>query len=995
MTAALVMQDPQLLVPDFTPEHTLFLDFETYWDKDFTLRKVTTAAYVRDPRFEVILASVYDGEDTQWFEEWEFREWVGQVDWSKVALGAHNAQFDAFILSERYDVHPAVIFDTQSMAMSFGIEGGVSLKNLAVHFSVGAKGEEVHQTQGKHRRDFTPEEWQRYVDYCVNDTVLCSRIFDAMIEKGFPEPELWVIDATMKAFTEPKLLLDEPLARQFLEDERARKKGLLDRIDKDKSIISSSEKFAKELMAVGIEPPMKLSPKTGKYIHAFAKNDAGMMGLLEHEQDEVRWLAEARVAIKSTQSETRAERFLKLGANGQRLPVQLKYCGAHTTRHSASGKTNFQNLERTNKKNPMKGVLKKALIAPFGYKVVAADSGAIEARTNAWLAGHETLLDGFRQKRDLYSEMASDIFSRKVDRKNNPEDEVPGGLGKVCLAGDTLVLTERGWVPITEVCQTDRVWDGIEWVNHSGLIDQGVRTVLRSRGVAATPDHEILTEHGWVEWSEVLTQNSLFQSALDSAYSLPNGGSTAGFARDGTPSCCVIADGRVPFTGAMCFAEQVPGATDAREKKLPSRSKNTTGSTATLCLKTGTVSGFSIASHLASLAATTLKIVRTVTTAAEEFLSPLNGEPTGVSFFSMSELSSAGMTLPSTWIERITTAGTNRETSDSFLTPRTLKTGDRFLKCNGGFSPSRPKTQISEYKTRTYDLACAGPRMRFCVLTEAGPILVHNCILGCGYQMGWAKFADTLLKGPMGNPPIKIDLQLATSMGVDINRFFTNERKVRRARKILSRLTDEELLIHCAASEKIVQTYRKTNEPIVELWSMMEKVILTMAEAAPGEEFSFGPGDCLTVVRHGIILPNGLMLRYPGLRESGVEKDDALVVPNEDDEEQWLSDKPNFSYLGQYGKVRKKIYGGLLTENIVQALARVILTDQSLHIKAVTGEDWKLFTHDELGYVEPEPEAPAFLELLLQTMRTTPKWAPGLPLAVEGGFHSSYGLAKG
>lgn len=694
--SALPWLKPGLSIPGFTPTHTVFLDLETFWDKDFTLRRMTTVDYVRDPRFEVLMASVDDGEECVWFEEPAFREWTKTVDWSTIALGCHNTCFDGFVLAEHYDVHPAVLFDTLSMARSQGIEGGVSLDNLATHFGVGFKGHEVEQTQGKRRKDFTPEEWARYVLYCQNDTALCRRIFEAMMEQGFPESELWVIDQHLKLFTDPKLILDEDLAKQFLADERERKKGLLARIDKDKSIIQSSEKFANELRLVGVEPPVKLSPKTKKEIYAFAKDDAGMLELLEHENDEVRWLAEARVAMKSTQGETRAERFLRLGANGQRMPVMLNYYGAHTGRPSAGGKTNFTNLQRTNKKDPTKGMLKKSLIAEYKSKVVAADSGSIEARVNAWLSGHETLLDAFREKRDLYSEMASDVFGRKVDRKKNPEDELAGNLGK-------------------------------------------------------------------------------------------------------------------------------------------------------------------------------------------------------------------------------------------------------------------------------------------------------TAVLGCGFQMGWAKFAETLLKGPMGNPSIQITNEIAYSMGVDLEKFFANPAKVRKSRKIISRLSDVDLLVHCAAAEKIVRTYRNSNEPIVELWSLLEGVIQTMAEIGDTEEFTFGPDNCLTVVRHGIRLPNGMMLRYPGLREHVHEP--GLVAVDED--EQWRLEKKSYSYLGQYGKIRKSLYGGKLCENIVQALARIVVTDQMLHMKATTGRDISLFTYDELVYVEPDETAPWLLARLLETMKTPPSWAPGLPLSVEGGFHQSYGLAKG
>jgi hypothetical protein len=136
-------------------------------------------------------------------------------------------------------------------------------------------------------------------------------------------------------------------------------------------------------------------------------------------------------------------------------------------------------------------------------------------------------------------------------------------------------------------------------------------------------------------------------------------------------------------------------------------------------------------------------------------------------------------------------------------------------------------------------------------------------------------------------------------------------------------------------------------------------------------DYSFGPNECLRVVRHAIVLPNGMRLRYPGLRYID-----------------------GYSYLGEYGKMRKSLYGGKLTENVVQALARIIVTDQMLHVKATTGEDPVLFTHDDLAYVVDDARADWFSYQLQETMKITPDWAAGLPLSVEGGYHQSYGSCK-
>jgi hypothetical protein len=81
-----------------------------------------------------------------------------------------------------------------------------------------------------------------------------------------------------------------------------------------------------------------------------------------------------------------------------------------------------------------------------------------------------------------------------------------------CLAQGTLVLTERGLVPIQEIQTHDRAWDGVEWVTHEGLIDKGIQeTVCIGRDIEMTEDHKILTTKGWrecaktegLEWANV------------------------------------------------------------------------------------------------------------------------------------------------------------------------------------------------------------------------------------------------------------------------------------------------------------------------------------------------------------------------------------------------------------------------------------------------------------------------------------------------------------
>lgn len=427
------------------------IDFETYYDKDYSLSKMSTEEYIRDPRFETMMVGVImpTGE-RRVFRHEEFREWAKTVTWDQQSILAHHAHFDGRILAYHYGIFPGFWYDTLSMARALhGINVSGSLKALMELYGVGQKGTAVHDMKGRRQHSLSSVEWQNYAFYCINDCVGTLGIFKKMLAAngGYPARELAHIDTTIRMFTEPVLMLDEPAMRAYHADEVARKQGMLDTLGVGRSELMSDEKFAQLLVAQGVVPPTKWSSKQDCEVYAFAKSDPGMKGLLEHDDDVVRTLAEARLAHKSTINVSRSERLIRLGADGQAMPVYLKYSGAHTHRWSGGDGVNFQNFERTNKKDPRKGAIRKAIMAPEGWSLVVADSAQIEARVLAWLAEQDDLVEAFAQKRDVYSERASLIYGRKVDRKKNPDDEVPGFVGKVVTLG---LGYGMGWVKFAQ-----------------------------------------------------------------------------------------------------------------------------------------------------------------------------------------------------------------------------------------------------------------------------------------------------------------------------------------------------------------------------------------------------------------------------------------------------------------------------------------------------------------------------------------------------------------
>ena len=391
------------------------IDFETYYSREYSLTRLTTEEYVRDPQFQVIGVAVkVNSEPAEWFsgDLQETAEWLAQFDWGNHFVLAHNAQFDAAILTWVFGQKPKAWLDTLSMARAlFGMTVGGSLAKLVEHFGLGAIGLEVYDAKGLRREDFPIDQLTQYGEYCKNDVELTYKLYYEM--SSFPTIEKRLIDITIRMFSDPLLELDVDKLESHLVEVKERKEKLFVEANITKEVLNSSAKFAELLIANNVRPPIKISPATGKDTFAFAKSDAEFMALLEHPNETVQALVAARVGAKSTLEETRTERFISIARRGhiggalRRLPIPLKYYAAHTGRWGGSDKVNLQNLPSRGTEG---GKLKRCIVAPRGHVIIDCDSSQIEARVLAWLAGQNDVLERFRRKEDVYKYMAARIF---------------------------------------------------------------------------------------------------------------------------------------------------------------------------------------------------------------------------------------------------------------------------------------------------------------------------------------------------------------------------------------------------------------------------------------------------------------------------------------------------------------------------------------------------------------------------------------------------------
>ena len=215
-------------------------------------------------------------------------------------------------------------------------------------------------------------------------------------------------------------------------------------------------------------------------------------------------------------------------------------------------------------------------------------------------------------------------------------------------------------------------------------------------------------------------------------------------------------------------------------------------------------------------------------------------------------------------------------------------------------------------------------------VSKANPVerfVGKTCILGLGYGTGALKLQHTLKTTPPGA------------------------------------VVDEE------ESKRIVGVYRAKNHAVIDLWREGDEAIKTMADWGNTKPFYYGQNKCLVIEKEGVRLPNGLYIRYSGLKYDTSEA------------------KGKYVYFSRKGPV--SLWGGTLVENVVQALARIVVGQQMLQIKK--RYPVKLTVHDAAVVVVPEAEKDEALQYVIDCMSVPPDWCKSLPVTCEAKFAQSYG----
>lgn len=404
--------------------HVATIDFETYYDKDYGLRKQHMTDYIRDARFEAQSCAIKldDGPTRSYRGAEAIRQALCAIDWSHTAFLGHHVQFDGLIATHHFGIYPCFWLDTLSIARSvIGVDVSVSLKALCERLGRPGKvhAQALVDVKGIRLAEMSVEQSDALAEYNRDDVEDTAWLF-GKLSPLIPDAELRLIDMTVRMYTEPVLALDGARVEQAYQAELERKQAIYAAAGVDVKALGSAEQFAAALRTLHVEPPTKISLRTGKQAYAFAKQDLAFKQLLEHPDERVRLLVEARLASKSTLVETRARTIA--GREGYPTPVYLTYWGARTGRWSGGDGANYQNL-------PKKGIgaeLRRSIIAPAGCRLVVSDASQIEARTLAWNAHQQDVLDTFAANEDVYAMDATNMYGRRINKHDNPNERQVG-----------------------------------------------------------------------------------------------------------------------------------------------------------------------------------------------------------------------------------------------------------------------------------------------------------------------------------------------------------------------------------------------------------------------------------------------------------------------------------------------------------------------------------------------------------------------------------------
>lgn len=943
----------------------LTIDFETYYDSEFSLKKLSILEYIRGPKFKVHGAAIkVDDRPAKWVTGRELPEAFAAIDWPSTTVVSHNSLFDLTVLHEKYGISPGRRIDTLGLCRALlPRDLDFDLGTIAPLLGVGEKGKELVLSKGL--EELPPDVEEKIAGYACNDAELAYGIY-ALLWPEMPDTyEKDVLDLVLRMSTEGTLRYDLEVsarARQEVLDDRQEKLAKLPGVTPE--MLRSRDRFAQLLRERGVEPPTKISPTTGKETYAFSKQDPDFVAL--RADPRVADLVRAREAWASNNAISRIERLERITSRPPHtLPVMLNFNGAHcvpgevevlTKDHgwvplkeweggviaqcTQDGKIIWEQAERYE--------------GPIIDTWVSCSSRYINAE---FTLGHR--VPYYKHRSGAWSELSASDAIERGSLSLPVAGVLEGDTGELAPeAMRVLVMvqadgsyetdTKRGR-RLTIFVKKDRKkrrarellsaahipFDEQQYPSHAGYS----RFVIKWSDLPSwlRPDRkrfgpwlldssyearkafldELVLWDGWKQTAPGASRSSLYYCTTDK--------NNAEWVATISHLCGVGVSLRVKAPGdrvrkPLYIINFSLRSSDRRLVKKGHWSIIRKPQRA-FCTKTKT--GYWLARSNGTI-----------------FITGNTGRFSGGGQINMQNLNARGVgaTLRKAIVAPPGCVIVVRDLSGIELRMNMWFSGQHdvleFIR-NGGDPYIREAAAQFGVPYESIDKNDPeGKKMR-----QVGKVVQ----LGCGYQMSWRKFKDYAAAGPLGMDPM----------------YFTDAEAYQR-----------------------VSTYRANHPAVTGSWYWLNDVAIpSMMDRSCRLER--GP----VVIEHeSILLPNGLRLQYPGLR------------PTEDG---WT--------WGLNGRTHN-IYGGIVQENIVQALAGCVIKEQMVRIDAELGGErfHRALTldaldraidakgsvvhqvHDEILVICRERDADDVLALMGEEMCRPIEWCPELPLESDGGYSYCY-----
>lgn len=941
------------------------IDFETFWDTDHTLSKMSPMAYVMSPRTQLISMAVkVDNYNTDvFFGEPAIAKALKSLDVSKDMLVGHNMSgFDSMLLAWRLGVRPRMWACTLAMARPLHSKTtGNSLGKLVEHYSLGRKDQSaLMQTKGKRLEDFTEQELEDMRRYNRDDTDQCYELFKKL-RPHYTAKELWQIDATIRMLVEPGFDVDRPMLETALSIERDNKRKAIltlarhlkrsglasdavseaetleDLEEAVKAELASAPKFAKVLESLKVPVPMKPSPTTpAKQVPALAKTDEAFTQLQDHPNEIVSAAARARLAVKSTILETRINAFLEASAAvGGKLPVPLNYCGADTTGRWSG----------------------------WAY--------------NCMTAGHEVLTpSGWVDIKDWTPDtpiMQWSYFDRKLTWDFKPEKVQHEHDGPVVLLSGPFVqgvFTPDHRVPFFRGRQFGEKTAG--WIaDHSGLdgipaagtyrgTDIGGLKPAQVRFMVALAADGCVTKDGEIRFGFRKARKIERLQGILGALGLSEVARTYDYrGKPGGHWVAVIAKSSVEPWMRKGFGPWVLGlcrsSLDILVAELPLWDGMPHSKTGNTCFFTSDYEQARWVSTILHLSGTPARIGarpdgRFDVYARRSAQTSATGEAgyfKGTVYCPQVE---SGFIL-------VRYGGAIHVTGNCQnlprINPKTPKVSDALRNCM-----KAPKG----YKVVVSDLSGIELRVNHFLWKVQESMDLYRSDPEADLYRAFAAARYNIAPDEVS----KDQRQLAKVAQLGLG-FGAGWRTFQKVAKLMGglELSEEE-------AEAVTVSWRAEYRDIVQGWKTCHKALQYVHD---GVEQPIDLYGLCTTSKEGIHLPSGRVIRYPALHQE----------MGDDGKQEW--------WYG-LGRHKARIYAGKVTENVVQALARDVIADNAVDFYKASGLRPALMVHDELVYLVPEAKAQDALDQLQAIMRTPPKWWPELVTWSEGDVANTYGAAK-